>query len=122
MSVQDTRLEMLRRAIDYYCIDEDPENGSGVDVSFAFGRAEDPDDNVEQCPRFLAVTARDDDTRYGYLCEVLTAAMVKAVENCGDTIAAEWPVAIVDLDTGRQTIPSWDDLPWRPVGSLKVTA
>lgn len=89
---------------------------------------DDYDEEVEEDPRpylygdepisrFVCVTANSGKT-YFYSFDSRGAAESRACEYADDSLFAETPVAVVDLDTGATWTPQWQDLPFRPAAPL----
>lgn len=66
----------------------------------------------EPCERYCVVT-RNSDITYAYADDKTTEdARSHAIRNVDDSIFAEIPVAIIDLQTGEEMRPDWTSLPW----------
>lgn len=97
-----TRADNLAAAVLRFDITRDPECASGRDVSQV----------GEDIPRYLAVTMSDTGTYYGRCFNTVGLAREGAVEYVDSGICPEFPIAIVDLDTGDTQRPAWDLLGW----------
>lgn len=108
MSVQDRRREALRALAGTHGLTIGSyRTTANEDISEFFG------DDPTRIERWAAVTAGSE-IRYIYpLYQRKSDAVAKATEHIGDSIFAEFPVAVVNLDTGTRYTPRWSSLVWR---------
>lgn len=108
MSVQGKRREALRTLAESHGLTIGSyRTTANEDISEFFG------DDPTRIERWAAVTAGSE-IRYIYpLYQHKSAAVAKAIEHIGDSMFAEYPVAVVNLDTGRRYRPRWSSLVWR---------
>ena len=102
-----TRAERFTKLIESYGHEPD---------DYDAGEEEDPRiylDGTETLERFCCVTAHGEKTFFLPAFDAPAVAMARAVEYATDNIWAETPVAVVDLDTGREWKPMWETLDWR---------
>lgn len=83
----------------------------------------DTDDNELATPtkaisRWAAVTSSGEFNYIYPAYDTKEAAKDKAVTNVSDSIYAETPVILVNLDTGSRYSPNWSKLTWRGTGSI----
>lgn len=100
-----TRREMLAMIADAFDIMGDDYSG-GEDMAFNLA-------HPAGLGRYCAVTVAGEH-HYAYpICDSLAEAKERAVANIGDSIYAEHPVCVVNLDTGKRYEPNFRRLPWK---------
>lgn len=106
------RTEAYRHVCDSY----------GVDLDDNYSGAEDAQlhlDGEEPIERYCVVT-ESGEWVYAYpTAKSIPDALAKAKLYIGDSLFAETPQAIVDLDTGETLEPDWDAVPFKPGEPLK---
>lgn len=112
-----TRSERLEKLCEEFYLDPTSKRSTGdEDAGFYFL----PEDDEESKPirPWVAVTTMGGEGAHFYVYadfDTFGEAQRGAVENCGDGIFDEYPVAIVNLDTGERRLPRWGSLQWRKV-------
>ncbi len=86
---------------------KDPSTTAGEDAGLILS-GEDP------CERYCVVT-RNGDITYAYANDTtLEEAQARAIGNVNDSIHAETPIAVIDMNTGDEWAPNWRAMPWQP--------
>lgn len=104
------RLEAYKAVLDDYGIDPNGTSYSGEEDAAATIEG-DPDYPLE---RYCVVT-HSGEYVYAKCHRTFDVATKEAVANCDDSLYAESPGTIIDLDTGAVYEPVWDELPWRRI-------
>lgn len=89
----------------------------GIDLTADYTGAEDAAEWLDgrEIGRFAVITQAERFTYATPSAETLEEATRAAVEHSTDSLFAEGPVAVIDLDTGEEHRPAWDRLPWERV-------
>lgn len=103
---REARLEAFKALLQRY--------GATPDIYDA-GEEEDPRPYLsgeKPCQRFVCVTMHAEKPFFLPRFDDAETARARAMEYATDDIFAETPVAVVDLDTGKVSVPRWDTLKW----------
>lgn len=102
-----TRLERLHRLIEFYGVtwDDDPDIEENLDKFTVYRNTP---------SQWAAVTQTAVGTYIYPVYDSKAAAIARANEYPADDLCPEWPVAVVDLDTGETFTPAWTKLPFEP--------
>lgn len=65
------------------------------------------------CEQFLCITLHDDKPYFLPDFGNRDGAELRAVEYINDDLFSEIPLAVVDLDSGKEWTPDWDSLQWK---------
>jgi hypothetical protein len=100
------RIEAYRKVLEEFYIDPEDIRYSGGEDAAEYLSGERP---IE---RFCVVTVSGE-FGYAYALDAsLENAKERAMLNITDDCFAETPVAIIDLDTGKQFVPKWSTVQW----------
>lgn len=106
------RLKAYRAVLEEFSID--PAEGTHTGAEDAAERIEGHESGEEPLNRYCVVKFSGD-LSYSYPnYDNLEEAKAFATEDTADTLFAESPVAIIDLDTGERIVPQWESLQWGP--------
>lgn len=101
------RIESYRKVLEEFCIETDePFSHTGAEDAAEFLA------NPETIKRFCVVTGSGE---YAYAkpgFDSFEEARSGSVESVDDRVYCECPIAIVDLDEGKQWKPDWLNVPW----------
>ena len=106
MTTQDHRRAALLALADEFFIDpKDKSRSAGEDLAEIL---------AEDIPQLAIVTRTGGGEDFSYIrvAETLDDAVRIATHHCGDSIFAEYPHRIENLDTGVRFTPAWSDLPF----------
>jgi hypothetical protein len=107
------RLAALDRVVERFDVDTEKNTAAGEKLA-----------EIREAPsgllRWVTVTTTGGDDAHTAVEDwpTLDEATQFAVANVRDSIYVEFPVAIVDLDTGAVRRPDWSALPWVPAKPL----